>query len=151
MKLNPFDPKYFLFAKHAQHVALIHFPIALFIAGVILDFLGVKKKRQDFKAAAYFNFWGAALATVPTVATGIAAWQWALEDQRVHGILRLHIIFAVVSTFLIWGVLLLYRAARRGPSSSLTAFRLSIEPAAVIAIILTGHLGGFLSGINGPG
>ena len=28
------DPKSVLLAKHAQHVVLIHFPIALFIVGV---------------------------------------------------------------------------------------------------------------------
>ena len=37
--LHPFDLKAALLAKHAQHVVLIHFPIALFIAGVAFDFL----------------------------------------------------------------------------------------------------------------
>ncbi len=32
--MNPFDLRAALLAKHAQHVVLIHFPIALFIAGV---------------------------------------------------------------------------------------------------------------------
>jgi hypothetical protein len=35
--LNPFDLKTVLLAKHAQHVVLIHFPIALFIAAVTFD------------------------------------------------------------------------------------------------------------------
>src|SRR5947209_4088446 len=30
-QMNPFDLKTVLLAKHAQHVVLIHFPIALFI------------------------------------------------------------------------------------------------------------------------
>jgi uncharacterized membrane protein len=29
-----------ILAKHAQHVALIHFPIALFTAAVAFDFFG---------------------------------------------------------------------------------------------------------------
>jgi uncharacterized membrane protein len=37
--LHPFDIKAALLATHAQHVVLIHFPIALFIGGVIFDFL----------------------------------------------------------------------------------------------------------------
>jgi uncharacterized membrane protein len=37
--LNPFDIKAALPATHAQHVVLIHFPLALFIAGVVFDFL----------------------------------------------------------------------------------------------------------------
>jgi len=35
--LHPFDLKTVLFAKHAQHVVLIHFPIALFIIGVLFE------------------------------------------------------------------------------------------------------------------
>jgi uncharacterized membrane protein len=31
---NPFDLKTVFLAKHAQHVVLIHFPIALFITAV---------------------------------------------------------------------------------------------------------------------
>ena len=33
MSVNPFDLKTVLLAKHAQHVVLIHFPIALFTGG----------------------------------------------------------------------------------------------------------------------
>ena len=37
--LNPFDLNTVLLAKHAQHVVLIHFPIALFIAAVAFDLI----------------------------------------------------------------------------------------------------------------
>jgi hypothetical protein len=33
----------------------------------------------------------------------------------------------------------------------LPSYRLAIEFLAVAAVVLTGHLGGFLSGVNGPG
>jgi hypothetical protein len=46
--LHPFDLKTVLFAKHAQHVVLIHFPIALFIIGVLFDFLAQCKKQRVF-------------------------------------------------------------------------------------------------------
>lgn len=151
MTPNPFDPKYLFFAKHAQHVALVHFPIALFITGAVLDFLGTRKKRRDYEAAAYFNFWGAALFTVPVVATGIAAWQLALKGQTIHGILELHMIFAAVSTLLIWIVLLIHRANGLSPSSHSLAYRLLLEAIAAATLILTGHLGGFLSGVNVSG
>jgi len=36
---NPFDLHAVLLAKHAQHVVLIHFPVALFITGVAFDLL----------------------------------------------------------------------------------------------------------------
>jgi hypothetical protein len=40
--------------------------------------------------------------------------------------------------------------ARRG-KAALLRLRLAFELVAVCAFALTGHLGGFLSGVNGPG
>jgi hypothetical protein len=56
--LHRFDLKAALLAKHAQHVVLIHFPIALFIAGAAFDFLVQWTKRQSLAAAAFYNFLG---------------------------------------------------------------------------------------------
>ena len=65
--MHPFDIKTVLFAKHAQHVVLIHFPIALFMIGVLFDFdfLGQWKKQRLLAAAAYYNLLVAAIATTP--------------------------------------------------------------------------------------
>jgi uncharacterized membrane protein len=63
--LHPFYIRTVLFAKHAQHVVLIHFPIALFIVGVLFDFLGQWKGKRVLVAAAYYTFLVAAIATVP--------------------------------------------------------------------------------------
>ena len=90
--MHPFDIKTVLFAKHAQHVVLIHFPIALFIIGVLFDFLGQWKKQRLLTAAAYYNLLVAAIATIPVVATGILAWQWELEGQKLKGILFMHLL-----------------------------------------------------------
>ena len=98
MSVNPFDPKTVLLAKHAQHVVLIHFPIALFIVGVTFDLLAQWSKRRGLDDAAYYNLLVAAISTVPVVATGILAWQFALEGQKVKGILLLHMVTAAVST-----------------------------------------------------
>ena len=34
---NPFDPRTVLFARHAQHVVLVHFPIGLCLTAVIFE------------------------------------------------------------------------------------------------------------------
>jgi len=44
MSVNPFDIRTVILAKHAQHVVLIHFPIALFTAAVAFDFLGTGRR-----------------------------------------------------------------------------------------------------------
>ena len=74
--MHPFDIKAVLLAKHAQHVVLIHFPIALFIIGVLFDFLAQWTKKPLLAAAAYYNLFAAALTTIPVLITGILAWQW---------------------------------------------------------------------------
>ena len=102
MSVNPFDLKTLLFAKHAQHVVLIHFPIALFMIGVAFDFVAQRTGRPQFAAAAYCNLAGAAITAIPTLATGIIAWQWALDGQRLKGVLLMHMVMGCVSSVLIW-------------------------------------------------
>ena len=149
--MQPFDIKSVIVAKHAQHVVLIHFPIALFIIGVLFDFLAYRTKRRVLAAAAYFNLFAAALTTIPVVITGILAWQWELEGQQLKGILLIHLLFGVVSSVLIWIVWLIHLRTKRKHGAVLPGYRLPIEAVAVAILIVTGHLGGFLSGVNGPG
>jgi uncharacterized membrane protein len=148
--VNPFDLKTALLAKHAQHVVLIHFPIALFITAVAFDVSAQWTKRRDLADAAYYNLLVAAISTVPVLATGLLAWQFQLEGQKLKGILLLHIILACVSTVMIWLVWWVHFRARR-PSVYLPGYRLPVEVLVVGIVALTGHLGGFLSGVNLPG
>ena len=149
--MHLFDIKTVLFAKHAQHVVLIHFPIALFIIGVLFDFLAYRTRRRVLAAAAHFNLFAAALTTIPVVITGILAWQWELEGQQLKGILLIHLVFGVVSSVLIWIVWLIHLRTKRKQGAVLPGYRLPIEVVTVVILTVTGHLGGFLSGVNGPG
>jgi uncharacterized membrane protein len=151
MSVNPFDIKTVILAKHAQHVVLIHFPIALFTAAVAFDFLGQWTKNRTLAAAAYFNLLLAAVFTVPAVGTGLAAWQWALEGQKLKGILLMHLVVGSISSVLIWLVYWIHLRARRHPEEPLPNYRLPVEAVAALLVGLAGHLGGFLSGVNGPG
>jgi uncharacterized membrane protein len=148
--LHPFDIKAALLAKHAQHVVLIHFPIALFIAGVAFDFLAQWTKQRLLAATAYCNFVAATVVTVPVLITGILAWQWQLEGQRLKGILLLHLVLGCVSSLLIWVVCLVHVRAQRKFGGVLPGYRLPLEAIGVALVTLTGHLGGFLSGVNIP-
>ena len=85
--MYPFDIKTVLLANHAQHVVLIHFPIALFIIGVLFDFLAQWRKQRLLAAAAHYNLLVAAIATIPVVITGILARRLELEGHRLKGIL----------------------------------------------------------------
>lgn len=147
--VNPFDPKTVFLARHAQHVVLIHFPIALLITAVVFDFLGQWTKRHDLTDTAYCNLIAAAISIVPVLATGLLAWQFQLEGQKLKGILFLHLISGSVASGMIWLVWWIHYRARR-LKSSLPRYRLTIEALAVAIVVVTAHLGGFLSGVNRP-
>ena len=143
--MNPFDPKTVLLAKHAQHVVLVHFPIALFLTAVGFDAAAQWTKKPVFATVARYNMMIAAIATLPVMLTGLLAWQWQLEGHKLKGILLQHLVLGVISSILIWLVWWMHRRASR------IAFRLPVELLAALMVAVTAHLGGFLSGINSPG
>jgi uncharacterized membrane protein len=147
--VNPFDLKTVLLAKHAQHVVLIHFPIALFISAVAFDLIAQWTKQRGLADAAYYNLLVAAISTLPVLATGILAWQFQLEGRTLKGILLSHLVLACLSSVMIWLVWWVHFRARRR-SEELPRYRLVIELLVVGLVALTGHLGGFLSGVNAP-
>ena len=71
--VNPFDLRTILLAKHAQHVVLIHFPIALFITGVGFAHLSRGKRALQLAGAAYLNL-SAAAVTVPSCCCDVESW-----------------------------------------------------------------------------
>lgn len=97
--MHPFDFKAVLVAKHAQHMVIIHFPIALLNAGVAFDFLAQRRKPRFLAAAGYCNFLAAAVITVPVLATGLLAWQ--VNGQWHKGKLRPHLVLSCVSSVLL--------------------------------------------------
>jgi uncharacterized membrane protein len=153
--VHPFDLKSALFAKHAQHVVLVHFPIALFLTGVVFDFAAFwtknATKNAALTAAARLNLLGAAVAVLPTVATGIVAWQWQLAGQKLKGLLLLHLVFGCTSGLLICLAGWIHFRRRRASSSALSGYYLLLELLTALVVALTAHLGGFLSGVNAPG
>jgi uncharacterized membrane protein len=147
--MHPFDLKAMLLPKHAQHVVLVHFPIALFLTGVALHFTAVWTKRASLALAAYINITLAAISTLPVLATGVAAWQWQLEGQRLKGTLLLHLLLGCASGATILLVWCLHFSARR--TNSLPTYCFVLELIGVLLISMAGHLGGVLSGVNGAG
>ena len=148
-KVNPFDWRTVMFAKHAQHVVLVHFPIALLMTAVAFDVIARFTKRPELADVSYYNLVVAAFSTIPVVATGLLAWNFQLAGQKLKGILLLHLELAAASVLLIWLVLWLHGRTRR-TAGTRSRYELPIEFLAVAAVAVTAHLGGFLSGINGP-
>lgn len=187
--MNPWNIRSALFARHAQHVVLIHFPIALFITAVLFDlaasliggtgepdsmetsgavrtptevgspaarkgvpFVDIRKfrswlRRDDLANVSFWNLTLAAASAIPAAITGLVAWQWELDGRRLKGILLLHLISGTASLLLISGVWFVHQRARRNGIDP-PAFRWPLEILAVAVVAFTGHLGGFLTGVN---
>lgn len=146
---NPFDLKAALLAGHAQHPVIVHFPIALFIASAFFDILAVWRKEPILAAVGYFNLVGAAITVPLAIATGLGAWHWQLESATLKGNLRLHLICALTSAALI--VSLCWKRSRiraKGEAPRVSYF--VVMGLGLVMIALTGHLGGILSGVDGP-
>jgi uncharacterized membrane protein len=147
--VSPFDLRSALLARHAQHVVLIHFPIALFLSGVAFDLAARWKRDVVLEAVAYYNLLLAAVSSLPVVATGMLAWRWQLEGQRLAGLLLMHLVLGIVSSISIAFAWWLHFRARRAPGRSLPGYRLPVELVIAAVVGLTAHLGGFLTGVNG--
>jgi uncharacterized membrane protein len=145
---DAFNVKRALLAGHAQHPVMIHFPIALFIASVVLDILALWRRKLLLATVASYNLFGAALTVPFAIATGLGAWQWQLEGASLKGALLLHMIFALTSAsliFILCGIRSRLRA--RGGVRELTYFLVTLLT--LLAITITGHLGGVVSGVEG--
>ena len=148
VSVNPFDLRTVFLAKHAQHVVLIHFPIALFVTAVGFDLLSRGKRDSQFGDAAYLNLSIAAISVLPAALTGLLAWQVALEGKRLTGLLLLHLVGASFAALLIVASWWMHWRARKSEALHISRYRLPIELLGVAVMVLTAHLGGFLSGVN---
>jgi len=146
--MNPFDLRTVLLEKHAQHVVLIHFPIALFISGVAFDLISRGQRTSAWASAAYLNLSAAAITVFPALGTGLLAWQFVLGGKRLKGLLLLHVIAGWTAAFLLLVTWILHWRVRKAEKIVLPRYRISIELLGVGVIALTAHLGGFLSGVN---
>lgn len=146
--ISPFDIKTIVLAKHAQHVVLIHFPIALFVSGVGFDLFSRGKRASQLANAAYLNLSIAAVSVFPVIVTGLLAWQFVLDGKRIKGLLLWHLLAASAATLLILTSWWMHWRARKSESQFLPSYRIPLELLGVASIGLTAHLGGFLSGVN---
>ena len=146
--VNPFDLRTIFLPKHAQHIVLIHFPIALFMIGVLFDLLSRGRRDSQLATAAYLNLSVAALAIFPTYVTGVLAWQFVLEGAKLKGLILLHFVAASCAALLVVASWWMHWRARKSEPSLLPSYRIPIELFGVAVIALTAHLGGFLSGVN---
>ena len=148
--MHPFNLREALLAKHAQHVVLIHFPIALCIAGVTFDFVAYFTKRSALPRPPTTTSSWPRSATVPgrcdrSTCLAIPARRATTEGNTVATLAA-----GVTSSAMICVIWYVHFRSRRAPEQKLPRYCLAIELVAMGLIALTAHLGGYLSGVNIP-
>jgi len=120
-----------------------HFPMALFITGVALDWAGRWTRRAALAGAGLlqsvdcsgFGRW-------PVIATGLACVAIPVGRAEGKGILLLHLALGGTSSAMIWVVWWVHFRVRR-QAAPVPGYLRMVEVAAIVAVGLTGHLGGF--------
>ena len=84
--------------KHSLHPAVVHFPIALFLFGAVLEFAGWRRKLATVREAGWYCVLFGTLSTLLTIPTGFMAFfrngfQW-------QGAALIHLILALSATLL---------------------------------------------------
>ena len=146
---NSFNLRAVVFAPHAQHPVIVHFPIALFIMSAVFEMLALWRKQPAFESVAYFNLLAAAISIPFTIVTGLLAWQWQLEGAALKGNLRIHLAFALTTAALVlFSFWRRWRLRRNGQSPRAGYF--TVIAVGLLMTTITGHLGGIVSGLEGP-
>jgi uncharacterized membrane protein len=133
-------PKKPLVPKNAYHPAIVHFPIALFIAGLLLDFIGYRTKKEALLQAGWYNLLFAAITCFGALVSGYAA--TLFMHLPITGIIKQHVITALAGTAIMWIMVVL--RARRHKQMSLK-LRVAYYLVAIVGLVLvsySGHLGG---------
>lgn len=129
-----------LLPKNAFHPAVVHFPIALFIAGLLLDLIGLWRNQKTLLFAGWYNLVLAAVSGVVAVLTGFVS--LFLLRIPLTGIMRNHMLLAIGAAFIMWMMVALrvYRHEQMNIPIRILYAALAVAGLAMIAY--AGHLGG---------
>ena len=148
MMSHVFDPRLIFFAKHAQHIVLIHFPIALFLTSVLFDLLSWWKHNETLRTVAYYNLVCASLFAVGAAITGVLAWQFVFGGEAPSGIILFHLLGASSTVVLLWLLVALRSRNRADPNKFYSKTYIFLTVITTLLIAVTAHLGGILSGVE---
>ncbi len=126
--------------KNAYHPAIVHFPIALFIGGLILDFWGMVKKDKTLLHAGWYCIIMAAIASAGAIISGVAA--MALLKLPYRGLIFSHLTYAIGSTAFMWVMVALRVDRHEQMNIRLRIIYYLFAIATLLMISWAGHLGG---------
>lgn len=126
--------------KNAYHPAIVHFPIALFIGGLVLDFLGMLRKDKTLLHAGWYCIIMAAITSLGGILSGAGA--MALLKLPYRGLIYSHILFAVGSSVIMFLMVAMRMHRHEQMNVVLRTLYYALALACFGMISWAGHLGG---------
>lgn len=132
-----------------QHVAIIHFPIALTIAALVAEAIALITRKPAFAHAARFCIVIAALGAIAAVVSGLQAFREHAPGDPDYDILKLHRLFGLITFPVIVAAAVVSEIGHIGRNKwVLWSYRLVLLAAAVL-VAFTGYYGGLF--VHGGG
>ncbi|GAB4341778.1 MAG: hypothetical protein Kow0037_28610 [Calditrichia bacterium] len=96
-----------MFELTLLHPKIIHFTIALYLMGVFLDWLGMLRKSESILQAAWYNYLGAGVFAVLSVASGLLAAGKVAHNDAAHEIMETHeligyMVLGIILVVILW-------------------------------------------------
>lgn len=129
-----------LVPKNAFHPAIVHFPIALFLAGIFLDFLGMWKNHRTLLLAGWYNLLLGAVSTLASVASGVVAMVFMKLPYK--GLIFNHLLLVGIGTVIMWAMVALRYNRHEKMSTPLRIVYYLLAAAGCVLIAWGAHLGG---------
>ncbi len=130
------------------HPSIVHFPIALLIASVVLDALGVGFRRASLTQAGFYTLIGGSLGATAAVLSGPEA---QAKDAAALTILHRHELFAACAVFLCLIMVGMRLGNVEGLYGTGAVGYLAAGAALIACLALTGYFGGQLVYDHGVG
>ena len=130
------------------HPAIVHFPIALLIASVVLDALGVAFRRASLTQAGFYTLIGGSLGSTAGVISGP---EEAVKDAASLTILHRHELFAALVVLCCLVMVGMRLGNVEGLYGSGAIGYLALGVLMIASLVLTGYFGGQLVYDRGVG
>ncbi|MBS1707585.1 MAG: DUF2231 domain-containing protein [Armatimonadetes bacterium] len=122
------------------HGAVVHFPIALFIGGLLLDFIGMVRKDKTFLAAGWYNLVMAAVSAFGAAGTGVIT--MSVKGFPYKGDALNHIMLALGSSVIMLILVAMRLHKHEKMNVPMRVVYYVLAALALIIISSAGHIGG---------